>query len=167
MAFNGPVRHDNEPIGHFGARLLRFFIEHDGPSGCYEFGHYDVEDLRIAHYAAHRALAQRVTLTVGDEQTETSPAVVYDRIESIRRQLTRSIKTFADTRDATVQALFDSVYPKGGRDGYGPRVLVTDITPDPKLPPTTDALPTPAAAISDRVPDRARRVTAAVCADPF
>jgi hypothetical protein len=122
-----PTRAADDTINSYGAKVLLFLIAND-----YSIGLFDLDALEAAHWAAHKAIAQRVNLGT-KENPDLSPACVFDRIEVIRRQLTAAITRLAAERDSAVTQLFASVppQPKDGNKG----VLVSDITPKPKLPP--------------------------------
>jgi hypothetical protein len=144
-----PVPQDGEPRIFFGTRVLTFLMA----STDYRLGLFDDDALEAAHHAAHAALAGTVKL--GDKDNpQPSPALVYDHIENTRRLISASLRrrqAEADAarreRDALLER-FASNYPKGG-SMPGPRMVVDDITPKPKLPPAPAFAALTAADVAD------------------
>ena len=70
-----------EPASSDGARLVRWLLAHDGVTGT-----LDDAQCERAHHATTAALAQRVVLGRNGD-AESTPALVYDRLEELRRLL--------------------------------------------------------------------------------
>lgn len=139
-----PTRLASDDINSFGARVLQFLLAND-----YSLGLFDTSALEAAHYAAHKALAQRIDLG-NKERPDTSPAIVFDRIEDVRRQITSSLTRRAAETAAALEAMsepeLESIFPKGSNRRGDQPILVSDITPKPKLPPSLAYAEIPAVA---------------------